>query len=327
MEAILSYWYRFFSESDYATILILTFLAVSSFAVAIAGIFLRKDVLAPRLSKLLNKETMGSSALPALFQNESLGFMAKVANPLHKIAAPGEEGARKKLRHKLLQAGFRSKQAYRNYLAAKVFCGLILPAGYLLNAMFYSINIKAFNICLILAFLGFFIPNIILLQLLQKRQMRITRAFPDALDLMVVCVEAGLGLDMIFKRVGNEIRSLCKDLSDEYYLTNLEVRAGIPRDESLKNMAIRTGVPEIANLITILIQTNKLGTSLARTLRVHADSMRTKRRQLAEERAAKTPVKLVFPLVCFIFPAMFVVLVGPAAIRIAKVLLPTLSGQ
>ncbi len=327
MESALSYWYRYFSGIDYIAILAFTFVAVSSLVAALAFLFLRKEVLAPRLSRVLSRDTKSEGVLPGLFQNEATGLVAKVTNPLHKIALPSDESARKKIKYKLLQAGFRSKQANRTYLGAKVFCGLLLPGGYLLNSIFYSIDIKDFNICLLLALLGFYLPNIVLLQLVQKRQERISKAFPDALDLMVVCVEAGLGLDMIFKRVGDEIRTLCKDLSDEYYLTNLEVQAGIPREESMKNMAIRTGVPEIASLIAILIQTNKLGTSLAKTLRVHSESMRIKRRQSAEEQAAKTPVKLVFPLIMFIFPAMFVVLVGPAAIRIAKVLLPALSGQ
>jgi len=147
---------------------------------------------------------------------------------------------------------------------------------------------------------------------------------PDALDLMVVCVEAGLGLDMTFKRVGDEIQSLSQDLSDEFYLTVREIRAGRNREECFRNMAVRTGVAEVGNLMTVLNQTNRFGTSLAKALRVHADSLRVKRRQIAEERAAKASVKLVFPLVVFVFPAMFIVLAGPAVIRIFKVLLPAL---
>jgi tight adherence protein C len=143
---------------------------------------------------------------------------------------------------------------------------------------------------------------------------------------MVVCVEAGLGLDMTFKRVGDEIRPLCKDLSDEFQLTTLEVRAGKPRDEAFKNMSSRTGVSEVNNLMTVLVQTSRFGTSMAKALRVHADAMRIKRRQLAEERAAKSTVKLIFPLVLFIFPALIIVLMGPAAIRIVKVLFPAMGG-
>ncbi len=145
--------------------------------------------------------------------------------------------------------------------------------------------------------------------------------------MMVVCVEAGLALDMTFKRVGEEIRSLSTDLSDEFLLTNLEVRAGKARDEALRNMSQRTGVPEVQNLTAVLIQTSRFGTSLAKALRVHSESMRTKRRQMAEEIAAKSAVKLLIPLVLFIFPTIFVVLLGPAAIQIARNLLPALGGH
>ena len=143
---------------------------------------------------------------------------------------------------------------------------------------------------------------------------------------MVVCVEAGLGLDMTFKRVGEEIRSISKELSDEFLLTNLEVRAGQSRQDSFKNMALRTGVPEINQLMSMLNQTNRFGTSLATALRVHSDAMRVKRRQTAEEIAAKAAIKLLFPLVFFIFPALFVVLLGPGVIQIFRVLLPAMQG-
>jgi len=328
MESLLNYWYRFFSGNDSAVIvLLLIFLAVALLVGTLTNIFLRKEDLGPRLSRVLDKGPGSNRTHLHLFQKESAGLVAKVANPLHKFADPKKEERRTKIRQRLLQAGFRSRQAYRNYLASKVFCTILLPSLYFLGSAFYSISSKDLNICLILMAVGFFIPNIILLQMVQKRQQRITKAFPDSLDLMVVCVEAGLGLDMIFKRVGDEIKTLCSDLSDEYQLTILEVQAGVPRDKSLTNMATRTGVPEVGNLVTILIQTNKLGTSLAKTLRVHADAMRTKRRQLAEERAAKTPVKLLFPLIVFILPSLFVVLVGPAAISIINILLPALKGQ
>jgi tight adherence protein C len=132
---------------------------------------------------------------------------------------------------------------------------------------------------------------------------------------------------MTFKRVGDEIRPLSKDLSDEFALTTLEIRAGKSRDEAFRNMALRCNVPEVGNLMTVLSQTSRFGTSLATALRVHADAMRVKRRQIAEEKAAKSTVKIVFPLVLFIFPAIFVILIGPGAIRIIKVLFPILSGQ
>ena len=179
--------------------------------------------------------------------------------------------------------------------------------------------------CLVLAIVGYFIPAIVLSIIIQKRQQGILRALPDALDLMVICVESGLGLDMTFKRVGDELRPLNSDLSDEFHTVNREIRAGRPRSESLKNMGLRTGVAEIQNLMTMLVQTTRFGTSMAKALRVHADDMRVKRRQVAEEKAAKTAIKLTMPLILFIFPAILVVLLGPAGLKIMKVLLPVLN--
>jgi tight adherence protein C len=149
---------------------------------------------------------------------------------------------------------------------------------------------------------------------------------PDALDLMVICVEAGLGLDMTFKKVGSEMRSICSDLSDEFDLVNREIRAGRSRDESFKNLGLRTGVVEVQNLMALLTQTNRFGTSMAKALRVHADAMRIKRRQFAEERAAKTAVKLVLPLIFCIFPGIMVVLGGPAVLKIWMAIFPLLKG-
>jgi len=193
--------------------------------------------------------------------------------------------------------------------------------------MHYRFTPDVILISCLLAVSGFFLPNLYIWLVTKGRRDGMTKALPDALDLMVVCVEAGLGLDMTFKRVGDEIQGINKDLSEEFRLTNLEIRAGRARDESFKDMATRTGVPEIHNLMTVLVQTSRFGTSLAKALRVHADAMRVKRRQLAEEQAAKSTVKMVFPLIFFIFPAIFVVLIGPAAIQIVKVLFPALSGQ
>ncbi len=318
--------YRILENADYFAVLGLIFLSVTSAVAGVALILSRREGAGPRLTRLLAPETVVAGKRPLLIQEESQGFVARVTKPLHKIIAPSKEATQKKLRLKLLQGGFRSRQAFRNFLALKVVLAVLLPALYLVRFVFQAATPQSLAICLLLAGCGFFLPNLALLQMVQKRQQRILRALPDALDLMLVCVEAGLGLNMTLKRVGDEIRPMCKDLSDEFYLTNLEFQAGMPKEECLKNMGLRTGVGELQALITILIQTNRLGTSLARTLRVHTDAMRTKRRQVAEEKAAKLAVKLVFPLIFCIFPAMFVVLIGPAAIRIAKNLLPALGG-
>ncbi len=326
MKTVLDYAYRILEDLDYFAILALVFLATGLAVGSICLMFFRKEKVSGRLSKLLSTEKQIPGARQKLIQEEGHGLVAKMANPLHNIVAPSQEAAKRKIRLKLLQAGFRSKQAYRNYLALKVVCTGLLPLIFLAQNLFFTMSPQTVMIFILLAGIGFFLPDLALSSLVQKRRQGILQAIPNALDLMVVCVEAGLGLDLTFKRVGDEIRPLSEDLSDEFYLANLEVQAGRPREESLRNMALRTGVSEVQNLMTILIQTNRLGTSLGKALRIHADAMRTKKRQVAEEKAAKAGVKLVFPLIFFIFPAMFVVLIGPAAIRIAKQLLPALGG-
>ena len=155
---------------------------------------------------------------------------------------------------------------------------------------------------------------------------QIRLALADALDLLVVSVEAGLGLDQALTRVGSELAFAYPDLSNELRLVNLELRAGKPRPEALRNLADRTGVDDLQSLVTMLIQTDKFGTSVAQALRVYSETLRTKRRQRAEEAAAKTGVKMVFPLVFCIFPAIWVVTIGPAAIKFIKVLLPMVEG-
>jgi tight adherence protein C len=314
-------------DAGYYVFLTLIFLAVASVTAAIALISWRPRAIGDRLNRLLTAPGAVIRGRPKLVQEESTGLVARITKPLHKLSVPSEEATTKKVRLKLIQAGYRSNQAYRTFLAAKTAGTVLLPGIYLLREVFVSLTPQSVMIAVALAALGYLLPDVVVSHLRQKRQERVFKGVPDALDMMVVCVEAGLALDMTFKRVGEEIRSLSKDLSDEFLLTNLEVRAGKQRDEALRNMALRTGVPEVQNLTTVLIQTNRFGTSLAQALRVHSESMRTKRRQMAEEIAAKASVKLLLPLVLFIFPTIFVVLLGPAVIQIARNLLPVLGGK
>lgn len=168
--------------------------------------------------------------------------------------------------------------------------------------------------------MGWVLPVFYVRARIKRRQKEIVKALPDALDLLVVCVEAGLGLNQAIVRVAEEIDHVSLLMSEQLSLVNLEIRAGTPRDEALRNLGERTGVPDVQSLVAMLIQTDRFGTSIAQALRVHADTMRTKRRQRAEEAAAKTTIKLVFPLVLFIFPTMFVVILAPALIRIVRTL-------
>jgi tight adherence protein C len=323
----INFLYRLFENRDLLALQILIFLAASLFFGSLVFLIRRRSLISERLARVLHGKKAPEAQKSRLFDDEShQGWTARITQPVHKIIAPANFSDQKQVRLRLVQAGLHAKGAYANYLAAKVLLAIILPLPYLVFSAYYRMDTMAITISALLAIAGFFLPNLVLLQMIQKRQQGMTRALPDSLDLMVVCVEAGLGLDMTFKRVGDELRNLSKDLSDEFRLTSLEVMAGKSREESFKNMAARTGIPEIHNLMNILSQTSRLGTSMANALRVHADAMRVKRRQLAEERAAKSGVKLIFPLILFIFPAIIIVLAGPAAIRIMKSLFPVIGG-
>jgi len=223
---------------------------------------------------------------------------------------------------RLAQAGIRRKDATVLMYGVQVGMVLILLigfglTGYLQRHLFLSLILSLF--------LGALLPDSWLRWRIKKRKDRIHRALPDAVDLLVVCVEAGIGLDQALMRIGQENRKTYPDLSDELRRLNIEVNAGQTRVEAMRNLARRTGVADLKALVAVLIQTERFGTSVARALRVFSDTLRTKRRQYAEERAAKMAVKMIPPLVLFVFPSIFVVVAGPAVIRIYQELLPMLS--
>ena len=222
------------------------------------------------------------------------------------------------LRLRLVQAGYRRDEALT------VFFGIRIMFALLLFVLFATPLVMRPNITIALAgvALGYVLPAMVLARLAKRRAHRIRLSLADALDLLVVSVEAGLGLDQALTRVGNELAFAYPDLADELRLVNLELRAGKPRPDALRNLADRSGVDDLSSLVTMLIQTDKFGTSVAQSLRVYSETLRTKRRQRAEEAAAKTGVKMVFPLVFCIFPAIWVVTIGPAAIKFVTVLFP-----
>jgi tight adherence protein C len=234
--------------------------------------------------------------------------------------SPSEMG---KLRLRLVRAG------YRNDEALTIFFGIRVAAALIAFAVFATPILMRPNMTLALGACGLFyvLPGIVLGRMARRRQHRIRLSLADALDLLVVSVEAGLGLDQALLRVGDELAFAYPDLSEELRLVNLELRAGKPRIEALRNLGERTGVDDLASLVAMLIQTDKFGTSIAQSLRVHSETLRTKRRQRAEEAAAKTGVKMVFPLVFCIFPAIWVVTIGPAAIKFVTVLFPIIEKQ
>jgi tight adherence protein C len=228
-----------------------------------------------------------------------------------------------KLRLRLVQAGYRRADALPIFLGIRVafavVCFILLSTPIFMRPdMFLALVAAAF---------GYIIPGMVLARMATRRQHRIRMSLADALDLLVVSVEAGLGLDQALARVAQELAFAYPDLSSELRLVNLELLAGTARPDALRNLADRTGVDDLRSLVAMLVQTDKFGTSVANSLRVFSETLRTKRRQRAEEAAAKTGVKMVFPLVLCIFPAIWIVTIGPAAIRFIRVLGPMTVGQ
>ena len=240
------------------------------------------------------------------------------------LEAFGERVASKKvdwseIQKMLVQAGYRRSSAVSVYVALRFTAVAVFAAVGFLGATVAGAGPAVIVMASAMAALGgWIVPRYWVKRKTRKRQLEIQKALADALDLMVVCVEAGLGLNQALVRVSEEIEHVSDTMAGELMLTNLEIRAGTPRDEALRNLGERTGVGDLKALTAMLIQTDRFGTSIATALRVHADTLRTKRRQRAEEAAAKTTIKLVFPLVLFIFPAMFVVILGPAILHILE---------
>jgi tight adherence protein C len=225
------------------------------------------------------------------------------------------------VRTMLVRAGYRRPNAVPAYLGAKVVFAVLVPILALSPGVLLGRGSGGFVfLAAALALLGWFVPNMWVARKISLRKTEITHALPDALDLMVVCVEAGLGLNAAILRVGQETRLTSPALSTELRLVNQEILAGKPRAEALRNLSARTGVDDMKALVAMLVQTDKLGTSIAASLRIQADSLRTKRRNRAEEAARKVAVKLVFPLVLFIFPELLVVLIGPGMISLFRAL-------
>jgi tight adherence protein C len=223
------------------------------------------------------------------------------------------------LRKVLLRAGIYRENAPSIYFGLKMGLCVGLP----ILVMPFIISLKLPGVLSLAAFLllmalGFYLPSLILNHLMDGRQKKIREGLPDALDLLVVCVEAGQALNAALKRVADDLSLSNPPLAKELTLVNLEISAGLEREQALRNLADRTGVEEVASLCSMLIQSDRFGTSMSTALRVQSDTLRTTRRQKLEELAAKTPVKLVFPLLLFIFPALMVVIIGPAAIRIME---------
>lgn len=244
----------------------------------------------------------------------------RIAEPISRLVPPSAKGAHK-LQKQLMQAGFRSELAPSVYRASQFVLMLAFPA---MIALIFSMLGKPLNNALIpvlFAFgAGFLLPRFILNRLVASRQLRITWGLADALDLMVITMEAGLGLNAAMLKVCEELKTVHPDISKEFELANLEIRVGRERSEALRNLADRSGVEDLNSLVGMLIQADRFGTSIAKAVRIYSDSLRTKRKQRAEQAAQKAAFKLLLPLGALLFPTMFIVILGPALLNIVDML-------
>ncbi|BCF90770.1 type II secretion system F family protein [Paraburkholderia largidicola] len=298
---------------------------------------LRPDPLKRRIDGIAASSAAGAmgaaAGTPGMDADDSPAWMetvTKVSHRVAKLSLPKDDWDKSALRRRFANAGMRSETAPAIYFAAKTLLALVLPALALLGmTLFAGPDAQKFLLMatLSMAALGFYLPNVVLNRLIEQRRRSLFEDLPDALDLMTVCVEAGLGLDAAMQRVAEEIGVKSHALKEELELVLLELRAGAGRDKALRNLALRTGVEDIDTLTSMLIQADRFGTSVGDSLRVFIDTLRTKRRLRAEELAAKIALKLLFPLMFCIFPTLIMVLIGPAAMQVVRQLLPTMGGM
>jgi tight adherence protein C len=310
-------------------ILLLLFLVVFGVAMLLLTRFSANPVQ-QRLDQLSGPGQPGAPRRASESQGPWLTRFLKLTSPLAKLSVPEGDWEKSPLRTRFMTAGLRSPNAPAIFFSAKTGLAIALPfITYIVlstTRSHYNANLLLMWL-LVAAALGYYLPNLLLNHRVQARQREIFNSFPDALDLMTVCVEAGLGMDAALGRVAHEIGLKSPLLADELNLVTLELRAGNTKERALRNLALRTGVEDVDALVAMLIQAERFGTSVADSLRVQSEQLRTKRRQRAEEMAAKIALKLLFPLIFFIFPSLLVVLMGPAFIQIYRVLLPSMAGS
>jgi tight adherence protein C len=279
-----------------------------------------------RLDAFTDVDQFGEKAAQAQWTQTVVNVAGKFA----KLSLPSEGWESSPLRLRFLHAGHRGDAPAILYFSAKTLLAVLFPIIAYVYVMLGGATFGTNSMLLLLlacGATGYYLPNFVLSRLVFVRQREIFETFPDAADLLMVCVEAGLGLDAALVKVAEEMRLKSEALAGELHLVNLELRAGSSREKALRNFALRTGVEEVNTFATMLIQADRFGTSIGDSLRVFADELRTKRRLRAEEMAAKIPLKLLFPMVFCIFPALLLVLLGPAFIQVYRILLPRMAGQ
>ncbi len=301
-----------------------TFVCISLGMMGVYWLLYRPQSAATERLRRLGSRDVGQApgAASVVMQDDrpAAELMQRLASPLNKLVPPSATEAHR-LQKQLMHAGFRSPGAPIIFRAIHLGSMAGFPVCVALTCAFLARPLASALVWIILAFVvGFFLPRYFLRKAIKNRQREIRWGLADALDLMVVSVEAGLGLNAAMMKVSSELKDVHTPIAIEFELTNLEIRVGRERDEALRNLAERTGVEDLRSLVAMLIQTDKFGTSIARGLRVFSDSLRTKRRQRAEQEAQKAAVKLLFPLACFLFPTLFIAILGPAALNLIDVL-------
>jgi tight adherence protein C len=301
------------------------------FASVALGVLATSGLVTSRASvrrRLHSDQGSSASSELSLKAGDGQSALERLLKPLSDRLTPSDEISANSIRMKLVQGGFMQRSAVGTYYALRVVCGIAFPLIVLTVLPLLSRNMTV-NLMLTLAgssiLIGLYLPPAMLSKRIEGRKLEIYEGFPDALDMMLVCVEAGLGLDAAINRVGQEIGKAHPVLGHQMELVGLEMRAGKPRQEALRNLADRTGVDEVRSLATLLIQSDALGSSIAQSLRVHAEDMRARRMLKAEEKAHKLPVKLSIPLILCVLPSLMIVILSPAALRIVDTLLPSLN--
>ena len=306
----------------------LVFLALI-FIVVVAGCLGIAAMLRPDVARQRLMDLNPDAGRQAPVRSRLLDWVASATRPISKLSMPEEGFEKSSIRLRFVHAGIRNATAAPAFFGIKTLLTLGLPLLGFVALTLSGSPLKGNSLLfamLLLAALGYYGPNMVLSHLVMVRQREIFESFPDALDLMTVCVEAGLGTEAAMMRVADDLQFKSPALADEMRIVNLELRAGADRDRALRNLAIRTGVEEVDGFVTMISQAERFGTSIAASLRIHAEMLRTRRRQRAEEAAAKIALKLLFPLIFCIFPSLMVVLMGPAMIQVYRVMLPTMGG-
>lgn len=300
-------------------VLISTFVSIALIVMAIYWLLFRPvSATAQRLHEL--EDPRNAIVAQSIEANTMESLASRLAEPINRLVPPSAASA-KKLQRELMQAGYRSPSSAGVYRVAQLGLMMVLP---LLLVAIWTMWARPLNGALIPALLalgiGFILPRFLLNRMIANRKLKITWGLADALDLMVITMEAGLGLNAAMLRVCDELKTVHPDISKEFELANLEIRVGRERSEALRNLADRTGVEDLNSLVAMLIQADRFGTSIARAVRVYSDSLRTKRRQRAEQAAQKAAFKLLLPLGALLFPTMFIIILGPALLNISDML-------